>query len=369
MQSLLARMRDAAALTEDAMRRYFAAKNTDTALYRAMEYGVMGGGKRIRPFLTLEFCRLLGGNDSAALPYAAAIEMIHNFSLIHDDMPCMDNDDLRRGRPTTHKAFGEAPALLAGDALIFSAFECALSNTQTSAENQNRAVAILASAAGADGMCEGQMLDMESDGKQIPFEKLLSLHAHKTGALIRAAAKLGVLAAGGDALTLYAADKARRQLARKIRVLGIVFKITPAERRTLDVHARTEQHGNLLGTAFLADCRADPFAQRGVPRVGERRRGRKAGRFHGFVDAVRVLFALAQPVRTVAHHQLRHAEPFERRRVPGVVSGGKSDFFLCRHFGKYRVNPAAQSCICFHLYNILRQSAIHLNVISTSNSV
>ena len=140
MQSLLDRMHDAAALCEDTMRRYFASKDTEkTTLYRAMEYGVMGGGKRIRPFLTLEFCRMLGGSDAAALPYAAAIEMIHNFSLIHDDMPCMDNDDLRRGRPTTHKVFGEAQALIAGDALIFAAFDCALSGV-SGAESQNRAL-------------------------------------------------------------------------------------------------------------------------------------------------------------------------------------------------------------------------------------
>ena len=206
MQSLLDRMHDAAALCEDTMRRYFASKDTKkTTLYRAMEYGVMGGGKRIRPFLTLEFCRMLGGSDAAALPYAAAIEMIHNFSLIHDDMPCMDNDDLRRGRPTTHKVFGEAQALIAGDALIFAAFDCALSGV-SDAESQNRALRELALAAGADGMCEGQMIDMESDGVQIPFERLLALHAHKTGALIRAAAKLGVIAAGGDDAAMAAAD-------------------------------------------------------------------------------------------------------------------------------------------------------------------
>ena len=190
MQTLLDRMHDAAALCEETMRRYFAEKDTKkTTLYHAMEYGVMGGGKRIRPFLTLEFCRMLGGSDAAALPYAAAIEMIHNFSLIHDDMPCMDNDDLRRGRPTTHKAFGEAQALIAGDALIFAAFDCALSGAADAAA-QNRAVRELAVAAGADGMCEGQMIDMESDGVQIPFERLLELHAHKTGVLIRAAPEI-----------------------------------------------------------------------------------------------------------------------------------------------------------------------------------
>ena len=238
MQTLLDRMHDAAALCEETMRRYFAEKDTKkTTLYRAMAYGVMGGGKRIRPFLTLEFCRMLGGSDAAALPYAAAIEMIHNFSLIHDDMPCMDNDDLRRGRPTTHKAFGEAQALIAGDALIFAAFDCALSGAADAAA-QNRAVRELAVAAGADGMCEGQMIDMESDGVQIPFERLLELHAHKTGALIRAAAKLGVIAAGGDEAAMAAADTYGRGI-------GLAFQIVDD---VLDACGSTETLGKPVGS-------------------------------------------------------------------------------------------------------------------------
>ncbi len=238
MQTLLDRMHDAAALCEETMRRYFAEKDTKkTTLYRAMEYGVMGGGKRIRPFLTLEFCRMLGGSDAAALPYAAAIEMIHNFSLIHDDMPCMDNDDLRRGRPTTHKAFGEAQALIAGDALIFAAIDCALSGAADAAA-QNRAVRELAVAAGADGMCEGQMIDMESDGVQIPFERLLELHAHKTGALIRAAAKLGVIAAGGDDAAMAAADTYGRGI-------GLAFQIVDD---VLDACGSTETLGKPVGS-------------------------------------------------------------------------------------------------------------------------
>ena len=254
MQSLLDRMHDAAVLCEDTMRRYFASRDTKkTTLYRAMEYGVMGGGKRIRPFLTLEFCRMIGGSDAAALPYAAAIEMIHNFSLIHDDMPCMDNDDLRRGRPTTHKVFGEAQALIAGDALIFAAFDCALSGV-SDAESQNRALRELALAAGADGMCEGQMIDMESDGVQIPFERLLALHAHKTGALIRAAAKLGVIAAGGDDAAMAAADAYGSGI-------GLAFQIVDD---VLDVYGSTETLGKSVGSdakneksTFLSFMNAD----------------------------------------------------------------------------------------------------------------
>lgn len=265
MRDLLEKMRDAASLTEAFMQRYFSAHNEqETTLYRAMEYGVMGGGKRIRPFLTLEFCRMLGGSDTAALSYAAAIEMIHNFSLIHDDMPCMDNDALRRGRPTVHKVFGEAQALLAGDALIFAAFDCALSGT-ADADAQNRAVRELASAAGADGMCEGQMIDMESDGAAIPFARLLELHAHKTGALIRASAKLGVIAAGGDAAAMRAADTYGKGI-------GLAFQIVDD---VLDVYGSTEALGKTVGSdaknekaTFLSFMSADE-AMRYAARVTE----------------------------------------------------------------------------------------------------
>lgn len=203
--SVTEKIRENAALIEAALVAFFAARKK-TALYRAMEYSTMCGGKRIRPFLVLEVCRMLGGSDAAAIPYACALEMIHTFSLIHDDLPCMDDDDFRRGKPTNHKVFGEATALLAGDALIFSAIECAMSGTQTDAENKQRAVRELVTAAGADGMCEGQMLDIAGEGKKLAFAALLDLHAHKTGALLRAAARLGAIAAGADESAVAAVD-------------------------------------------------------------------------------------------------------------------------------------------------------------------
>ena len=179
----------------------------DTTLYESMQYSINCGGKRIRPFLVIEFCRMFGGRDEAALPYAAALEMIHTFSLIHDDLPCMDNDDLRRGKPTNHKVYGEAQALLAGDAMIFSAYECLLNNKFTSSENRLRAAKELSLASGAEGMCEGQMLDIEGESKKLSFEELLSLHAHKTGALLSVAAKLGAIAADADERAIDAAGK------------------------------------------------------------------------------------------------------------------------------------------------------------------
>jgi geranylgeranyl diphosphate synthase type II len=168
----------------------------DAVLDEAERYSLMAGGKRVRPALTLEFCRLFGGEAEAAAPFGAAVEMIHTFSLIHDDLPCMDDDDLRRGRPTNHKVFGEAYALLAGDGMALDAFGVVASNTRVSAEARAEAVRLLSRAAGSGGMVRGQIMDMFGEQNTLTYEELLTLHAHKTGALIRVAAQLGVLAAG-----------------------------------------------------------------------------------------------------------------------------------------------------------------------------
>ena len=170
----------------------------DAVLDEAERYSLMAGGKRVRPALTLEFCRLFGGNPEDALPFAAAVEMIHTFSLIHDDLPCMDNDDLRRGRPTNHKVFGEAYALLAGDGMALDAFGMAASNDRVSHEARAQAVLLLSRAAGSAGMVRGQIMDMFGEQNALTYEELLALHAHKTGALIRVAAQMGCLAAGCD---------------------------------------------------------------------------------------------------------------------------------------------------------------------------
>lgn len=214
----------------------------------------MCGGKRIRPFLVLEFCRMFGGSDAAAMPYACALEMIHTFSLIHDDLPCMDDDDLRRGKPTNHKVFGETTALLAGDALIFSAIECASANNYTTAENKLRAMRELVTASGAEGMCEGQMLDTAGEGKKLSFDELLSLHAHKTGALLRVAAKLGAIAANADEEAICAADTYGAGI-------GLAFQIIDD---ILDRYGSAEELGKPTGsdaknekTTFLSFMDAD----------------------------------------------------------------------------------------------------------------
>ena len=186
-----------AALTESLLDTlYRGGGRCDAVLDEACRYSLMAGGKRVRPALTLEFCRLFGGDPQNALPFGAAVEMIHTFSLIHDDLPCMDDDDLRRGRPTSPKVFGEAYALLAGAGMALDAFGMAASNTAVSAEARAQAVLLLSRAAGCGGMVRGQIVDMFGEGNTLTYEELLFLHAHKTGALIRVAAQLGVLAAG-----------------------------------------------------------------------------------------------------------------------------------------------------------------------------
>lgn len=168
----------------------------DAVLDQACRYSLLAGGKRVRPALTLEFCRLFGGEARVALPFAAAVELIHTFSLIHDDLPCMDDDELRRGRPTSHRVFGEAYALLAGDGLALDAFGLVASHEAVSPEARVEAVRLLSAAAGTKGMVRGQVTDMFGEQNRLSYEELLFLHAHKTGALIRVAAQMGVLAAG-----------------------------------------------------------------------------------------------------------------------------------------------------------------------------
>lgn len=165
-------------------------------LYQSEYYSLLAGGKRIRPLMTLEVCRILGGDVSAAMPLACAAEMIHTYSLIHDDLPCMDNDDIRRGKPTNHKVYGEAIAILAGDGLLSDAFAVASSASHLSCEQKLAAIRVLSEAAGSTGMVGGQVMDLEGEQAELPLESLLQLHSRKTGAMIRASVQLGMIAAG-----------------------------------------------------------------------------------------------------------------------------------------------------------------------------
>ena len=208
-------------LVEEALHGYLSANDTYLqVLLDAERYSIFAGGKRIRPALVIEFCRIFGGEIRAALPFAAAVEMVHTYSLIHDDLPCMDNDQLRRGRPTCHRQFGEANALLAGDALLTYAFEITAQNRHVTDLCAASAVVALAKAAGSLGMVGGQVIDLIGETKALDFETLLRLHRLKTGALIKVSALLGCMAAGlskGEMKSLAATDYAEK--------IGLVFQI------------------------------------------------------------------------------------------------------------------------------------------------
>lgn len=206
-------------------------------LLEAMEYSLMAGGKRLRPVLALEFCRVCGGDVRSALPVACALEMLHTYSLIHDDLPCMDDDDLRRGKPSNHKVFGECTAVLAGDALQAAAFETVLS-APLPPERALHCAQILSDAAGCAGICGGQQLDLEWEGRALTRAELMEIHGRKTSALIRAACRMGVAAAGGtkaqDAAAVRYADS-----------LGLAFQIRDD---MLDVIGSEETFGKPIGS-------------------------------------------------------------------------------------------------------------------------
>ena len=184
-------------LLEDALSSYYEYTDADYGeLIDSQKYSLLGGGKRIRAFLVMEFCRLFGGEERAAIPYACAVEMVHAYSLVHDDLPCMDNDDMRRGKPSNHKAYGEALALLAGDSLLTKAFWALSTNSNCSSSANAKAVEILSCAAGCDGMIGGQTIDIKAEKSKLDFDTLLRLHSLKTGKLICASAMLGCVAAG-----------------------------------------------------------------------------------------------------------------------------------------------------------------------------
>lgn len=164
---------------------------------KAMKYSLSNGGKRLRPILVLEFCKMCGGDVEKALPYACAIEYVHTYSLIHDDLPCMDNDDMRRGKPSCHKMYGEATALLAGDALLTHAFEICAEAELSDSQNV-RAVSLLSQNAGVGGMIGGQVIDLKFEQGDPSISDILTVHRLKTGALISAACILGCIAANAD---------------------------------------------------------------------------------------------------------------------------------------------------------------------------
>lgn len=233
-------------MTESALQKYLpgadpgdlAAKVTE-----AMRYSLLCGGKRIRPVLVLAFCELCGGDITQALPFACALEMVHTYSLVHDDMPCMDNDDLRRGKPTNHKVYGEDMALLAGDGLLTKAFETALS-----AENKTAAAdatLVLAQCAGEKGMVGGQCIDLQSEGKEVDLSLLLAMDMGKTVALIAAACRMGCIAAGAGGTLQQAAEQYATGL-------GMAFQIRDD---ILDVEGDPQKLGKNVGMDTVLEKR------------------------------------------------------------------------------------------------------------------
>ena len=214
------------------------------SLREAMRYSLLAGGKRLRPILCLAACELAGGDGDLALPTAVALEMIHTMSLIHDDLPAMDNDDLRRGRPTNHKVFGEANAILAGDALLTRAFEMvALRSPGLPAERLLAVVGELSLASGAPGLVGGQVVDLECEGKAVDLDTLEYIHLHKTGALLRACVISGAQIAGASEALLTA-------LGTYARGIGLAFQIIDD---ILDVTASSEVLGKTAGKDLTAD--------------------------------------------------------------------------------------------------------------------
>ena len=215
-------------------------------LFSAMRYSLLAGGKRLRPMFVFDFCRMCGGDWKNAVPFAAAVEMIHTYSLIHDDLPCMDNDDYRRGRLTNHKVYGEAIAVLAGDGLLTAAFSL-IAKANYSAETRIKAVDILSNCAGELGMVGGQVLDMQSEDRQCTAQEVINIQSRKTGALIRAACMLGVLAGNGTEKQLEAASIFASHL-------GLAFQIRDD---MLDIIGDAQE----LGKAVGVDSTKNTFVQ------------------------------------------------------------------------------------------------------------
>lgn len=231
---------------EARLNEFFTQECPQKELLDAMRYSLLAGGKRIRPVLTMKFCQACGGTKEEALDFACGVEMLHTYSLIHDDLPCMDDDDLRRGKPTCHKVFGETIATLAGDALQAAAFRTVLSAKgpwrETVSAGPGKAAYFLAEAASEQGMCGGQYLDTVKDGKAHTEEELRTIHAGKTGALLRAACLMGVCACAGHREVDSRAFEAAKEYAEN---LGMAFQIRDD---ILDVTATTQVLGKPVGS-------------------------------------------------------------------------------------------------------------------------
>ncbi|KAH9675494.1 Heterodimeric geranylgeranyl pyrophosphate synthase large subunit 1 [Citrus sinensis] len=213
-------------------------------IHEAMRYSLLAGGKRVRPVLCIASCELVGGDESSAMPVACALEMIHTMSLVHDDLPCMDNDDFRRGKPTNHKVFGEDTAILAGDALLSLAFEhVAAKSTEISPDRVVRAIAELGSAVGSEGLVAGEIMDIDSEGKDVSLNELENIHLHKTAKLLEAAVVCGAIIGGGNMIEV-------ERVRKYARCIGLLFQVVDD---ILDVTKSSKELGKTAGKDLVSD--------------------------------------------------------------------------------------------------------------------
>lgn len=220
----------------------------------AMNYSLSAGGKRLRPILTLEACKIVGGNEDEAIPFAIAIEMIHTYSLIHDDLPALDNDDLRRGRPTNHKVYGEAMGILAGDALLNYAFEVMLAGSinKENPEKYLKAINEIAKGAGIYGMIGGQVVDVESENKQIEKEKLDYIHMNKTAAMMVGCMRAGATIGGANSEQMEEITKYAKNIGLSFQIVDDILDIVGDEAKLgkkvgSDIENHKSTYPSLLG--------------------------------------------------------------------------------------------------------------------------
>ncbi len=261
-------------------------------LLEAVRYSLFAGGKRLRPILCMAACEVVGGDLKTVMPVACALEMIHTYSLIHDDLPAMDNDDYRRGKLTNHKVFGEATAILAGDALLTEAFDCiakAGSNGKVSPDRVLRVVGLIVKAAGYRGMIAGQVIDLESETRSVDLATVEYMHIHKTGALLSASLEAGAILGGGS-------EEQEGSLQRYGHHLGLAFQITDD---LLDVEGDVQLMGKTPGSDAARNKKTYP-ALLGV--TGSREAARE--HVEQALDALASFDDSAGPLRSVARYLL-----------------------------------------------------------------
>lgn len=285
-------LKERCALVDEALEKFLPPEgDLPTSIHRAMRYSIFAGGKRVRPVLMLAACEAVGGVLEDALPAACAMEMIHTYSLIHDDLPAMDDDDFRRGRPTNHKVFGEAIAILAGDALLTEAFITMGSPDYAARVGAERLVPVMreiAFCAGSRGMVGGQVVDMESEGKaDIDLATVQYIHTHKTGALIKASVKSGAILGGADGEALAAMTKFGE-------TIGLAFQIADD---ILDIEGTTEQIGKDAGSDQARGKATYPAV---IGLAESKRRARELVEIA--LDALASFGERAEPLREIARY-------------------------------------------------------------------